>query len=99
MADALLAITREYIKCFLALMGKGIYWPDLVLQSMRQQGLDCLDVTHVMSHGEAIDTEKDTADGTTYTMIGTTCDDIEIRVAFWADINQLDLRILDVKRN
>lgn len=98
MADALLAITTEYVKCFFALMGKGIWWPDEVLSRLGQQGLDRHDATYVMTHGDAIKTEKETADGTTIVMVGYTCDDVHIRVKFWADINQLSLRVLDVSR-
>lgn len=96
MADALLAITTEYVKCFLALMGKGIWWPEDVSNRLAQQGLDPHDVTYVMTHGDAVDTKKETADGTIITMIGYTCDDVRIRVRFWSDFNQLSLRILDV---
>jgi len=98
MADASLAITQEYVKCFLALMGKGVFWPEDVRLSLPNQGLDQLDVMYVMSHGEVIEAEKETADGTIYIMIGNTCDDVPIRTEFWADLNQLSLRILSVER-
>ena len=99
MAEASLAITAEYVKCFLALMGKGIFWPDLVTGKLAQMGLDRLDVTHVMTHGEVVACEKEDANGTKMVMVGHTCDDVLIRVTFWSDVNQLTLRILDVERN
>lgn len=98
MADASLAITTEYVKCFLALMGKGIWWPDHVRNQLAGEDLDAQDITHVLTHGDVVGAEKETADGTTMTMIGYTCDDVRVRVKFWADGNQLSLRILDVAR-
>lgn len=96
MADTSLAITTEYVQCFMALIGKGISWPDAVVQSLVKQGLDRLDVTYVMTHGGVVEVEKETADGTNFVMVGKTCDDVHVRVEFWADVNQLSLRILDV---
>lgn len=93
-----LAITTEYVKCFLALMGKGIYWPEAVLARLAGEQLDPLDVTHVMAHGDVVEAEKETADGTIMVMIGHTCDDVLLRVKFWADSNQLTLRIMEVTR-
>lgn len=98
MAEASLAITTEYVKCFLALIGKDISWPEVVRHRLAEEDLDPLDVTHVMTHGDAVESEKETAYGTTIVMIGYTCDDVRIRVKFWADMNQLSLRILDVAR-
>ena len=98
MVDTSLAITTEYVKCFLALMGKGFWWPDVVLEMLAKEQLEPIDVTYVMSHGDVIGTEKETADGTFYTMVGSTCDDVRIRVNFWADGNQMVLRVLEVNR-
>lgn len=98
MAEASLAITTEYVKCFLALMGKGITWPEKVRLQLGGEALDPLDVTHVLSHGDVVESEKETADGTTMVMIGYTCDDVRVRIKFWSDVNQLSLRILDVTR-
>ena len=98
MADASLPITTEYVRCFLALMGKGFWWPDEVLRRLPEQGLDTLDVTYVLADGDVVTTEKETADGTTMVTIGYTCDEERIKVKFWTDPNQLTLRILDVAR-
>lgn len=98
MAEVQLAITKEYIRCFLALMGKGIFWPEALLASLARQGLDPLDVTYVMTHGDPVGVEKEDAYGTLFEVIGTTCDDDCVRVLFWADPNQLDLRIIEVER-
>jgi hypothetical protein len=98
MADASLAITTEYVKTFLAMIGKGIAWPDSVKVLIDSQDLHQLDVLHVMTHGTVVASDKETADGATFLMIGTTTDDVQIRVEFWADPNQLSMRILDVSR-
>lgn len=98
MADASLAITTEYVKCFLALFGTGIYWPEKVLRALAGDNLETLDVMYVLTHGDVVESEKETADGATMTMIGQTCDDVQIRVTFWSDINQMDFRILAVTR-
>jgi len=98
MADALLAITTEYVKCFLALVGKDIWWPEFVLQRLRSHGLYPLDVTYVMTHGEVVATEKEEADGTNFWMTGITCDDVSIRVEFRVEPDLMTLRILDVER-
>lgn len=98
MADASLAITTEYVKCFLALFGTGFYWPESVLHALAEQHLDTLDVMYVLTHGDVVESEKETADGTTMTMIGRTCDDVLIRIQFWSDMNQMDFRILKVTR-
>jgi hypothetical protein len=98
MADPLLAITTEYVQCFFALMGKGVWWPKATRRQLVEQDLSWLDVTYVITHGDVIEAEKETADGTTVTIIGYTCDDERLRIKFWADPNQLSLRILDVSR-
>lgn len=98
MSEASLAITTEYVKCFLALMGKGIHWPDIVLLNLAAENLDRVDVTHVLTHGDVVECEKEAADGTYMVMIGSTCDDVLIRVKFWTDLTQLSLRILEVSR-
>jgi hypothetical protein len=98
MADASLAITTEYVKTFLAMFGKGIAWPDCVRSSVASQGLCPLDVMYIMTHGSVVETDKETTDGTNFIMIGETCDDVRVRVRFWADPNQLSMRILDVDR-
>ena len=97
MADALLAITSEYVRCFLALIGKDIWWPEAVRQKLLKQGLSPLDVTYVMTHGQVRESEKESAHGTAFVMIGTTCDDVQIRVEFWADPNEVTLRVVDVE--
>jgi L-cysteine desulfidase len=78
-------------------MGKGIFWPDSVVQQLAQMKLSPLDVTHVLSHGEVIRCDKEDEDGTKMVMIGETCDEIYIRVSFWSDDNQLTMRILNVE--
>lgn len=98
MADASLAITTEYVRCFLALMGKGVFWPDEVIKQLAMHGLDRLDVTHVLTHGDVVEAEKETANGTTMAIIGYTCDDVHIRIDFWTDHSQLSLRILNIAR-
>ena len=96
MADTSLAITTEYVRCFLALVGKGISWPDKVLTSLREEGVHPLDVTYVITHGDVVETEKENADGANFVIIGETCDDIRLRVEIWLDPNELDYRILSV---
>jgi len=98
MADASLAITTEYVRCFLALIGKGISWPDEVLKSLREDGLHQLDVTHVITHGDVVELEKECAYGTEFAIVGETCDEVEIRVDVWLEPNDLDYRILSVTR-
>jgi hypothetical protein len=96
MAETSLAITTEYVRCFLALMGKDIAWPQSVLQKLTALPLDRLDVTHVITHGQVVNSEKESADGTVFIISGETCDELAIRVTFWADPNQMSLRIIDV---
>lgn len=98
MADALLAITTEYVKCFLVLVGKDICWPEFVLQQLRLHGLDPLDVTYVIAHGEVVATEKEDAYGTNFWMTGKTCDDASIRVEFRIEPDETTLRIRNVER-
>lgn len=96
MAEALLAVTTEYVKCFLALMGKDFIWPEHVRLQLAAEGFDPLDVTHVLIHGDVVESEKETADGVTMVVIGHTCDDVRIRVRFWADTDQFTLRVSEV---
>lgn len=96
MAETVLAITTEYVKCFLALMGKGFFWPDRVLERLANLQLTVVDVTHVMTHGQVVESEKESADGTAFSMVGETCDDVRILVRFWLDQNQIRVRIVDV---
>lgn len=98
MADTSLAITTEYVRCFMALVGRGVSWPDCVSESLRQQDLHQLDVTYVITHGDVVETDKETADGANFVIIGETCDDVQLRVEIWLDPNELDYRILSVSR-
>lgn len=98
MADTSLAITTEYVKCFLAFIGKGIWWPEAIRLKLAKEALDSQDVIYVLTHGDVVESEKETAHGTTMCMIGQTCDDVRIRVKFWSDINQAEFRILEVER-
>jgi hypothetical protein len=95
MADTSLAVTTEYVQCFMKLIGKGIAWPEAVVESLLERGLHRLDVTHVITHGDVVEI-KENADGKTLVMIGRSCEDVLIRVEFWADENQRKLRIMDV---
>ncbi|ANU07007.1 hypothetical protein [Paraurantiacibacter namhicola] len=98
MADPALSITDEYVQNVLALVGCGISWPVAVSKSVQEQGLHPFDVTYVMTHGKVVETEKETADGANYVMIGRNCDEVQIRVEFWLDPNHFDVRILTVQR-
>jgi hypothetical protein len=96
MAEASLAITTEYVRCFFALMGKAVSWPEKMSPSLASIGLDALDVIHVVTHGDATESDKETADGSTMVLVGYTCDQVLIRVKIWIDVNQFNLRILNV---
>lgn len=98
MADTSLAITTEYVRCFLALVGKGISWPDKVLDSLHEQDLHQLDVTYVITHGEVVESEKESAYGTNFVIVGETCDEVQVRVEVWLEPNELDYRILSATR-
>lgn len=98
MADPSLAITSEYVQCFLAMAGKGISWPNRVMNALSSQDLHPLDVTYVIAHGEVVEAEKETADGTTYVMVGETCDDVQLSVKFHLNGDQMEFRILNVSR-
>jgi hypothetical protein len=98
MADTSLAITTEYVRCFMAMVGKGISWPDRVLETLRREGLHQLDVTYVITHGEVANADKESADGANFVIIGETCDDVRISVEVWLDNSQLDYRVVEVSR-
>ena len=98
MENTSLAITTEYVRCFLAFIGKGIWWPAGLRLKMAREALDPQDVIYVLTHGDVTEAEKETAHGTTMCMIGHTCDDVLIRVKFWSDPNQMEFRVLDVER-
>lgn len=98
MADTSLAITTEYVRCFMALVGKGISWPESVLKSLSENGLHPLDVTYVITHGDVLETDKETADGANFVLVGETCDEVRICVELWLDPNELNYRILSVNR-
>lgn len=98
MAEALIAVTTEYVKCFLALMGKGFIWSEHVRRQLAEDGLDALDVTHVIVHGDIVSSDKETADGVKMVMLGHTCDEVCIRVKFWMDTDRFNVRILSVTK-
>lgn len=98
MPETALAITTEYVRCFLALIGTNVIWPESVLRQMRHDDIDPVDVMHVLTHSDVIDCEKETADGATMVTEGFDCDETGLRVEFWAHPDQMRLRILAVAR-
>jgi hypothetical protein len=97
MADNTLAVTSEYIRGFVALYHTEMSWPDDLTSSLANQGLDILDVLHVLKHGQVIYSEKETADGVEMASEATTPDGISLIVKFWIDVNSIRLRIRSVK--
>jgi hypothetical protein len=97
MATQSLAITTDYVRAFLALVGTAITWPDVIVQRLAGDGLDRLDVMHVLKTGDVVKSEKENTYGVDMVVVGTTCDEVKLRVDFWTDGNSVQIRIASVQ--
>ena len=98
MADNSLAIATEYVRNFTAFMRTEISWPEAVLSILVVQKLDMSDVLDILKHGTVVECEKEMADEAEMVSEGYTGDAVRLRVCFWVDINQVQLRVRSVQR-
>jgi hypothetical protein len=98
MASYETALVREYVLSWLEQLSTEVGFTTPAFDDMRREGLDLPDVISALETSETATVAKENPNDAFFSLVGTTCDDVAIRVTVSIDPYARGVCVHHVKR-